>query len=164
MHTSMNPAVQLYLHMLTGLDQLPHEVFQLAVPLDQIAEVGIQHLLRKNNSKAATSQKRRFNMPVHISAAQFNSLREKVIIYQTSYIHNSVWRFLLLRLKQGLAHRCTNLSLSTSNGVWLKPAGPSAQTRHGGGNRASVTDLELKKKVDRVYLMSFNPEAACVSP
>lgn len=42
--------------------------------------------------------------------------------------------------------------------------GPSAQTRHGGGNRASVTDLELEKKVDRVYLMSFNPEAACASP
>lgn len=39
-----------YLHMLARLDQLPHEVLQLAVPLDQIAEVGIQHLLRKNNS------------------------------------------------------------------------------------------------------------------
>lgn len=36
--------------MLTRLDQLPHQVFQLIVSLDQIAEVRIQHVLKNNNN------------------------------------------------------------------------------------------------------------------
>lgn len=36
------------LDMLAGLDQLPHERLQLVVPLDQIAEVGVQGLLWSN--------------------------------------------------------------------------------------------------------------------
>lgn len=33
--------------MLTGLDQLPHQRLQLIVPLDQVAQVGVQGLLRQ---------------------------------------------------------------------------------------------------------------------
>lgn len=33
--------------MLTGLDQLSHQPFQLIVPLDQMTQVGIQRLLQK---------------------------------------------------------------------------------------------------------------------
>lgn len=36
------------LDVLAGLDQLPHERLQLVVPLDQIAEVGVQGLLWSN--------------------------------------------------------------------------------------------------------------------
>lgn len=37
--------------MLAGLDQLPHERLQLVVPLDQIAEVGVQGLLWSNTHR-----------------------------------------------------------------------------------------------------------------
>lgn len=39
------------LDVLAGLDQLPHERLQLVVPLDQIAEVGVQGLLWSNTHR-----------------------------------------------------------------------------------------------------------------
>lgn len=43
--------MQTDLDMLAGLDELPHERLQLVVPLDQIAEVGVQGLLWSNTDR-----------------------------------------------------------------------------------------------------------------
>lgn len=40
-----------YLHMLADLDQLAHQSFQLIVPLNQIAEVGVQGLLWEKKNR-----------------------------------------------------------------------------------------------------------------
>ena len=47
--------------MLTRLDQLPHKRLQLVVPLDQIAQVGVQGLLEQTHTKERVRKQKKRN-------------------------------------------------------------------------------------------------------
>lgn len=135
--------------MLTRLDQLPHQVFQLIVSLDQIAEVRIQHVLI-NNNKVTRWRKHHFIMSIQ------NTCRRAE--HKTPYIHNDVWRgrWLVLVCSENRFYRL----MLISNIMWQTPRPSSTKPTETGGEGRG--DKELLTRIWN-YKTKSSPSAAYVS-